>query len=53
MVWSETGAENILGLRGLALGPHFHDAWKERRNLVARQKAKARRWSTEPEKRAA
>ena len=53
MFWSETGAENILGLRGLALGPHFHDAWKERRNLVARQKAKARRWSTEPEKRAA
>ena len=53
MFWSETGAENILGLRCLVLGPHFNDAWKQRRNLVARQKAKARRWSPAPEKRAA
>ncbi len=53
MFWSETGAENILGLRCLVLGPNFDDAWKERRNLVARQKATSRRWSNEPEKRAA
>ena len=53
MFWSQTGAENILGLRCLVLGPHFDAAWKERRNLVARQKAKARRWSSAPEKRAA
>ena len=53
MFWSETGAENILGLRCLVLGPHFNDAWKQRRNLVARQRAKARRWSPAPEKRAA
>ena len=53
MFWSEKGAENILGLRCLVIGPHFDSAWKERRVLVARQKAKARRWAPDIEKRAA
>lgn len=53
MFWSGKGAENMLELRCLVLGPHFDDAWKERRNLVARRKAKERRWSTHPETQAA
>lgn len=53
MFWSQTGAEDILGLRCLVLGPHFDAAWKQRRNLLARQKAKARRWVPDPDKRAA
>ena len=48
MFWSEPGAEDILSLRCLVLGPHFDAAWKARRELVARQQVKARRWSTEP-----
>lgn len=53
MFWSETGAEDILGLRCLVLGPHFDAAWKERRHLLAKQQAKARRWSPELERCAA
>ena len=53
MFWSETGAEDILGLRCLVLGPHFDAAWKERTRLFAQKQAKARRWSPNLEKRAA
>gem|GEM_PF-1493333 len=45
MFWSEVGAEDILSLRCLVLGPHFDAAWQERRNILAREKVKARRWS--------
>ena len=53
MLWSQAGAENILGLRCLVLGLHFDAAWKQRRILVAKQQAKARKWSSAPEQRAA
>jgi len=53
MFWSEVGAEDILSLRCLVLGPHFDAAWQERRNILAREKVKARRWSPVEEKRAA
>ncbi len=49
MFWSESGAENILSLRCLMLGPHFDAAWKARRELLARQQIKARRWFAEDE----
>jgi len=53
MFWSEHGAEDILSLRCLVLGPHFDAAWKARRALLTRQQAKARRWSPDQQKRAA
>ena len=46
MFWSETGAENLLSLRCLVLGPHDADAWAARPKIIAQQRAKARRWST-------
>lgn len=49
MFWSEPGAENILSLRCLMLGPHFDAAWKARRELLAQQQIKARRWLAEDE----
>jgi hypothetical protein len=48
MFWSETGAENLLSLRCLVLGPHAAAAWAARPQIVAHQQAKARRW-TPPE----
>jgi hypothetical protein len=45
MFWSETGAEDILSLRCLVLGPHFDSTWKARRQLLDQQQAKARRWN--------
>lgn len=53
MFWGEVGAENILSLRCLVLGTDFDAAWIERRNLLAREQAKARRWSPDEEKCAA
>lgn len=53
MFCSETGAEDILSLRCLVLGPHFDATWKARRQLLACKQAKARRWSRDKEKRAA
>jgi len=44
MFWSKAGAENILGLRCLILGPHFDEAWKIRQELLKEQKRKNRRW---------
>lgn len=44
MFWSKAGAENILGLRCLILGPHFDEAWKIRQTLLAEKRRKARRW---------
>lgn len=44
MFWSEPGAENILSLRCIMLGPHFDASWKARRELLAEQSLKARRW---------
>lgn len=49
MFWSEPGAEAILSLRCLMLGPHFDQAWKVRRELLAQQQLKARRWSADDE----
>lgn len=48
MFWSETGAEDILSLRCLVLGPHFDSTWKERRQLLDQQQAKSRRWTPDP-----
>lgn len=45
MFWSEDGAENLLSLRCLILGPHDADAWAARPKIIAQQRAKARRWS--------
>jgi len=54
MFWTETAAEDILGLRSLVLAPpHFDAAWTKRRRLLAQQGAKARRWSLDLETRAA
>ena len=53
MFWSETGAEDILSLRCLVLGPHFNDAWQGQPALRAKRQATDRRWSENPEKRAA
>jgi hypothetical protein len=47
MFWSEQGAQNILGLRCLMLGPHFEEAWKIRRKLLEEERRKARRWFPE------
>ena len=48
MFWSQTGAENMLSLRCLVLGPHFDAAWNARRRLLARKQAKARQWKPPP-----
>ena len=53
MFWSETGAEDILSLRCLTIGPHFESAWSARRTLLVAARAKARRWSTHQNYRAA
>jgi hypothetical protein len=45
MFWSQTGAEDILSLRCLVLGPHFNATWKARRQLLNEQQAKSRRWA--------
>jgi hypothetical protein len=47
MFWSEQGAQNILGLRCLMLGPHFEEAWEIRRKLLEEERRKARRWLPE------
>lgn len=47
MFWSKAGAENILGLRCLMLGPHFDEAWKIRQDMRKEQKRKDRRWLPE------
>ena len=44
MFWSETGAEALLSLRCLVLGPHFDEAWAARRQLIHQQQLVARRW---------
>lgn len=46
MFWSQTGAEDILSLRCLVLGPHFDATWKARREILDQQQAKSRRWSS-------
>ncbi len=53
MFWSQTGAENILSLRCLVLGPHFDSAWNELRSLKIKEQMKARRWSNDEIKKAA
>jgi len=50
MFWSETGAEDILSLRCLVLGPHLDADWKARRHLLKLKQAKARRWTPNHEK---
>lgn len=47
MFWGEEGAENILNLRCLVLGPHFERAWDARREIVRKKQTAARRWSPE------
>ena len=44
MFWSEAGAENLLRLRCLLLGPYASAAWAARPQIVAQHQAKARRW---------
>ncbi len=53
MFWSQTGAENILSLRCLVLGPHFDAAWAELKTIKAKEQLKARRWSHHQPKAAA
>ena len=45
MFWSEPGAENILNLRCLILGPHLERAWDARKEIVKKKQKVARRWS--------
>ena len=47
MFWSQTGAENILSLRCLVLGPHFVDAWNGLKSFNAREQLKSRRWTNQ------
>lgn len=42
--WSEVGAENILSLRCLVLGPHLEAAWEQLKTGNAKEQMKARRW---------
>lgn len=53
MFWSEKGAQNILSLRCLIIGPHFDTTWTARRTLLAESRIKARRWLREDEIKAA
>ena len=45
MFWSQNGAEDLLSLRCLLLGPHFDSAWKARAPILSAQREKTRRWS--------
>ena len=45
MFWSESGAENLLALRCLVLGPHFDAAWSARREILKQQQLVSRRWT--------
>ncbi len=53
MFWSLPGAENILNLRCLVLGPHFDAVWKKRKTLFKKEQLVARRWSGNKVKQAA
>ncbi len=53
MFWSQHGAEDLLSIRCLLLGPHFEAAWKGRLPILAKQRAKARRWSHQENKKVA
>ena len=48
MFWSETGAEDLLSLRCQILGTRFDDIWKARAPILAKKRAKARRWLPSP-----
>ena len=48
MFWGQTGAEDILSLRCLVLGPYFDTAWKARRKLLSQQQTKSGRWNSDP-----
>jgi hypothetical protein len=45
MFWSESGAENLLALRCLVLGPHFDSAWTASHEILKQQQLVARRWT--------
>jgi hypothetical protein len=45
MFWSQHGAEDLLSLRCLLLGPHFESAWKARAPTLSAQRQKARHWN--------
>jgi hypothetical protein len=45
MFWSEAGAEALLSLRCLFLGPYFEASWQARREVVKKKQRKAQRWS--------
>ena len=45
MFWGQSGAEDILNLRCLILGPHFERVWDARREIVKKKRRKAQRWS--------
>lgn len=44
MFWGEQGSGDLLELRCLHFGPHFELAWEKRREIIAEQKRKERRW---------
>lgn len=48
MFWSETGAEDLLSLRCQMLGTRFADIWKARAPILAKERARARRWLPSP-----
>ena len=45
MFWSETGAEDLLGLRCQVMGPHFDKVWRARAGIRAKERDRARRWT--------
>jgi hypothetical protein len=53
MFWSKRGAENILDMRCLFLGPDFERVWERRIELKIEQKRKARRWNSQDQAEAA
>lgn len=44
MFWGEKGAETLLGLRCLFLGPHFEAAWQGTVPILAAQRETKRQW---------
>jgi hypothetical protein len=48
MFWSEPGAENLLRLRCLVLGPLYDVTWATYPKIIARHRAQSRRWHSPP-----
>jgi hypothetical protein len=50
MFWRQSGAEKILSLRYLVLGPHFNSVWNKLRTIHSREQLMVRRWLSHDDK---